>query len=51
LRGTQRNAKKTVEQEYGNALDAKNAVEVGPRFESNAHFEAEDVHVPGAAMA
>jgi hypothetical protein len=51
LRGTQRNAKKTMEQEYGNALDAKNAVEVGPRFESNAHFEAEDGYVPEAAMA
>jgi hypothetical protein len=40
-----------VEHEYGNALDAKNAVEVGPRPEGNANFKAEDVHVPGAAMA
>jgi hypothetical protein len=51
LKGTQRNAKKTVEQEYGNALEAKNAVEVGPRLESDANFEAEYVHVPGGAMA
>ena len=40
-----------MEQENGNALDAKNAVEVDPRLEGNADFEAEDVHVSGAAMA
>ena len=45
------NATKTVEQEFGNTRDAKNAVEVDPRFETTADFEAEDFHVPGAAMA
>jgi len=40
-----------LEQENGNALDAKNAVQEGSGLEGNALFEAEDVHVPGATMA